>query len=145
VDVTELPVPATPVRLALVAVGETTWDVAAIVTGQRNVPQLTARGHDQAAAAAAVVAWLSPVRLLTGDGPSCLATAGELGRATGLRPFPSGLLRDRGLGELEGRPLAEVAAAIAELDLEADRRPPGASRARTCGPGRRRCRPRRWC
>lgn len=101
----------------LVRHGQSTWNLQRRVQGQQNAPELTDLGRAQASRAAAVIAGSGATLLLTSDLTRAVQTAEIIGRATGLRPMVTPLLREQGLGSLEGLTTDEAAAALAGVDL----------------------------
>lgn len=101
--------------LYLVRHGESTWNVARRVQGRSARSSLTPLGLRQADAAAAVLADLGAVRLLTSDALRARQTAAVIARRLGLHARPTALLRERCWGVLEGRGLAEADEADARL------------------------------
>jgi len=88
--------------LHLVRHGQSTWNVVGLVQGQIHHPELTDLGRLQAAAAARLLAGSGATRLLTSDLCRAVQTAEIIGVATDLAPIKSSLLREQGLGILEG-------------------------------------------
>lgn len=104
--------------LHLVRHGQSSWNVLQRVQGQNDEAELTESGREQAAAAAQTLAAFAAVRLLTSDLRRAAQTAEIIGGATGLTPIPTSLLREQGLGALEGMGSARAAR---EWDLAAQR------------------------
>lgn len=95
--------------LHLVRHGQSTWNVLQRVQGQNDEAELTALGRTQAAAVAQALATFAAVRLLTSDLRRATQTAEIIGGVTGLTPLSTSLLREQGLGVLEGMGSAEAA------------------------------------
>ncbi|RVT52324.1 histidine phosphatase family protein [Rubrivivax albus] len=81
--------------------GETALNAARVV--QPADTPLSPRGLAQAAAAAARIATLQPVALLSSDMPRALQTAQAVAAATGLPVRTDPLLQERNFGALRGR------------------------------------------
>lgn len=96
-----LPDQAAP-ALHLVRHGQSTWNVRGLVQGQNDEATLTDLGREQVIATADLLAGTASSRLLTSDLRRALQTAAIIGSATGLDPIRSSLLREQGLGVLEG-------------------------------------------
>ncbi|MBM9468167.1 histidine phosphatase family protein [Nakamurella leprariae] len=103
-------------ELYLVRHGQSTWNERGLVQGQRTTPELTDLGRAQAAATAALLAGVGVHRVLSSDLTRAWQTAEIVARVTGLRPFASTLLRERGLGVLEGLTTQEAADRVGETD-----------------------------
>lgn len=88
-------------RLVLLRHGETDWNAARRIQGQRN-SELNATGIAQAGAVAPIIAALRPSLLWTSDLDRALRTAEIVGAACGLTPVPDERLREYDLGSLEG-------------------------------------------
>lgn len=99
---------ARPLTLLLVRHGQSEWNVAGLMQGQRSDVPLTALGHEQAAAAARELAVLRPGALVSSDLLRAVQTAEHCARATGLPVATAPELREQGYGELEGRPSREL-------------------------------------
>ena len=97
-----------PVTLLLVRHGQSEWNAARLLQGQVAHVPLTARGHTQAAAAAAELATLSPGALVSSDLVRAVQTAEHCARLTGLPFTTTPALREQGYGQLEGRPSREL-------------------------------------
>jgi len=89
--------------LLLVRHGESTWNRSGRVQGQTAHPRLTRRGRAQARALAATLVPLEVTRILTSDLRRATQTAAVLGRAFGIVPEPTPLLRERHWGAWQGR------------------------------------------
>jgi len=95
-------------RLWLVRHGESTWNSWGIVQGQLD-PVLSAAGRDQAAACARMIAAEArPEAVYSSDLRRALETAAPIADALGLRVHVDPDLRERALGEAEGRPSATL-------------------------------------
>lgn len=116
--------------LHLVRHGQSTWNLERRVQGHQNSPALTDLGRAQAAAAAAELADGQATLLLTSDLTRAAQTADIIGRATGLRPTATTLLREQGLGSLEGLTTGEAGAALAGMDLSDPETPYGDGESR---------------
>ena len=103
--------------LHLVRHGQSTWNLEHRVQGQQNAPELTDLGRQQASLAAAELSPLGAVRLLTSDLTRAVQTAEIIGRAVGLTPVVTPLLREQALGTLEGLTTRQATAALAGVDL----------------------------
>jgi 2,3-bisphosphoglycerate-dependent phosphoglycerate mutase len=90
-------------RPLLVRHGESTWNRSGRVQGQTAHPRLTRRGRAQARALAATLVPLEVTRILTSDLRRATQTAAVLGRAVGITPEPTPLLRERHWGAWQGR------------------------------------------
>lgn len=88
-------------RLVLLRHGETDWNAARRIQGQRN-SELNENGLAQAAAVAPRIAALNPSALWTSDLHRALRTAEIVGQACGLTPQLDERLREYALGSLEG-------------------------------------------
>ncbi|SNR38435.1 histidine phosphatase family protein [Blastococcus mobilis] len=99
---------ARPLTLLLVRHGQSEWNAAGLMQGQTAHVPLTPLGHEQARAAAAELAGLSPGALISSDLVRAVQTAEHCARATGLPIVTSPALREQGYGELEGRPSREL-------------------------------------
>ena len=97
-----------PLTLLLVRHGQSEWNAAGLMQGQTAHVPLTDVGHEQAAAAAAELAALSPGALLSSDLLRAVQTAEHCARATGLSVTTTAALREQGYGGLEGRPSREL-------------------------------------
>ncbi len=94
--------------LWLVRHGESTWNVAGLVQGHNDEAELTARGRQQAAAAAAEFRG-RPVRALyASDLRRAQQTAAVFAAVLGLPVHSDTRLRERSLGVLEGQPHATI-------------------------------------
>jgi probable phosphoglycerate mutase len=98
-----------PGALHLVRHGQSTWNVLQRVQGQNDDAELTVLGREQASTAAQALVPHSAVRLLTSDLRRAMQTAEIIGGVTGLTPVPTALLREQGLGVIEGMGSAEAA------------------------------------
>jgi len=109
------PSPAT--TLHLVRHGQSTWNLQHRVQGQQPEPELTDLGREQSVAAAAKLVGTSAVALLTSDLTRAVQTAEIIGRAIGLVPVVTHLLREQALGSLEGLTTRQATAELAGVDL----------------------------
>lgn len=104
----------------LVRHGESEWNVLRVTQGQIGHPRLTARGREQAAAAATLIAADlagRPVdRIVTSDLVRAVETAQILAHRFGTAPVCDARLREQHLGRLEGRPYEESFAAAEAID-----------------------------
>ena len=116
--------------LHLVRHGQSSWNLQHRVQGQQHAPELTDLGRAQAAGAAAVLAGTQATLLLTSDLTRAVQTAEIIGRATGLAPAVTTLLREQGLGSLEGLTTGEAGAALAGVDLSDPETPYGDGESR---------------
>jgi probable phosphoglycerate mutase len=103
--------------LHLVRHGQSTWNLEHRVQGQQDAPVLTELGRRQAADVAATLAGSGAGLLLTSDLTRAVQTAEIIGSATGLPPIQTALLREQGLGSLEGLTTRQATAALAGVDL----------------------------
>ncbi|NHA67314.1 histidine phosphatase family protein [Phycicoccus flavus] len=97
-------------RLHLVRHGESTWNVERRLQGATAHPPLTARGRQQAAAAADVLRHrvTGPVRVLSSDLVRARETADVVAAALGVPVVSEPGLREQALGDLEGRLTADL-------------------------------------
>ena len=102
-----------PRRLLLLRHGQTAWNAARRVQGQLEA-ELDDTGHRQAAAAAAVVAGLSPAALWSSDSVRARQTAAYVAKETGLDPSYDARLREYFLAERQGLTHDEYAAVAPE-------------------------------
>lgn len=100
-------------RLILLRHGQTDWNATHRAQGHAGV-DLDDTGRQQAEAAAAVLARLSPVALFSSDLARALSTAQILARVTGLTVQQDPRLREFDLGERTGITMADYAAAYPE-------------------------------
>ena len=89
--------------------GNTDYNAGGRVQGQTDAP-LNARGRDQAAAAAALLASLHPDVLVSSDLSRAHDTASALASLTGLSITPDPRLRERHFGEWQGALLTDIEA-----------------------------------
>lgn len=89
--------------------GRTSWNAQRRFQGQAD-PPLDDVGRVQAHEAAALIAALRPVMLVSSDSARALQTAEIIGHATELPVIEEPRLRERGLGHWEGLTRDEVAA-----------------------------------
>jgi probable phosphoglycerate mutase len=106
-------------RLLLVRHGESTWNRSGRVQGQTTHPRLTRRGRAQARALAATLARFDVARILTSDLRRATQTAAVLGRAVGMVPEPTPLLRERHWGAWQGHSRDAAEAHARALPLHA--------------------------
>lgn len=109
----KLPDQASP-ALHLVRHGQSTWNVEGLVQGQTSHPELTDLGREQARLSALLLADVPAVRLLTSDLVRAVQTAELIAAVTALRPQETSLLREQGVGALEGLPSGDAARAWEE-------------------------------
>ncbi|MBO4209637.1 histidine phosphatase family protein [Micromonospora echinofusca] len=95
-------------RLVVWRHGNTDWNAANRVQGQTDVP-LNARGHDQAAGAAPLLAALRPDVIIASDLRRAADTAAALAALTGLPVSSDPRLRERYYGDWQGLLIDEVA------------------------------------
>jgi 2,3-bisphosphoglycerate-dependent phosphoglycerate mutase/probable phosphoglycerate mutase len=94
-------------RLILLRHGQTDYNVAGRMQGHLD-SHLTTVGHEQAAAAAPVLAALEPDRVVSSDLERAVDTAEVVGAACGLAVKFDARLRETHLGEWQGRTVAEI-------------------------------------
>jgi len=94
-------------RLILLRHGQTDYNVTGRMQGHLN-SVLTGVGHDQAAAAAPVLAALEPDRVVSSDLQRAVDTAEVVGAACGLAVKFDARLRETHLGEWQGHTVAEI-------------------------------------
>jgi broad specificity phosphatase PhoE len=97
--------------LHLVRHGQSTWNVRHLVQGQADDAELTELGRAQARSAADLLAGSPVERLLTSDLRRARQSADILGEVLSLTPVPTTQLREQALGEVEGLPTEQAAAA----------------------------------
>lgn len=99
-------------KIVLVRHGQSTWNLERRLQGQTMQVPLTDLGHAQAGAAAAVVAsHVAPgTPLLCSDQLRAVQTAEHVATAIGSTPEPTRLLREQGLGSMEGKGFDELVA-----------------------------------
>ncbi|WP_297739597.1 histidine phosphatase family protein [uncultured Tessaracoccus sp.] len=95
-------------ELYLIRHGESTWNVEGRLQGQAMHVPLTALGELQAAQAAEELAGEGIVALWSSDQLRAEQTARIIGERLGISPRCTALLREQGLGELEGRLASEL-------------------------------------
>ena len=95
-------------RLIIWRHGNTDWNAGDRVQGQSDSP-LNARGRDQAAAAAPLLAALRPDAIVSSDLSRAADTAGALAAVTGLPVSFDARLRERHFGIWQGLTLDEIA------------------------------------
>ncbi|MGH9082555.1 MAG: histidine phosphatase family protein, partial [Acidimicrobiales bacterium] len=86
--------------------GESNWNALDLVQGQAPGPVLTARGRRQAGAAARFLAGAPVGAVVSSDLDRAQSTAEPIARALDLPLRTDGRLRERALGEAEGRPVS---------------------------------------
>jgi 2,3-bisphosphoglycerate-dependent phosphoglycerate mutase/probable phosphoglycerate mutase len=115
-------------RLVLLRHGQTDYNVTGRMQGHLD-SVLTPVGHEQAAAAAPVLAALAPERLVSSDLQRAADTAEIVGAACGLPVKFDARLRETHLGDWQGRTVAEIdreyPGAIATWRSDATWAPPG--------------------
>jgi 2,3-bisphosphoglycerate-dependent phosphoglycerate mutase/probable phosphoglycerate mutase len=115
-------------RLILLRHGQTDYNVDGRMQGHLD-SNLTADGHDQAAAAAPVLAELAPDRVISSDLRRAVDTAEVVAAACGLPVKFDARLRETHLGHWQGRTVAEIdrdyPGAIAEWRSDPAWAPPG--------------------
>ena len=94
-------------RLILLRHGQTDYNVAGRMQGHLD-SVLTAVGHEQAAAAAPVLAALAPDRVVSSDLQRAVDTAEVVGTACGLAVKFDARLRETHLGEWQGCTVPEI-------------------------------------
>lgn len=97
--------------------GETEQNAAGIYQGQLDT-SLSARGREQAATAAQLLAQRSPARLVASDLARAATTAATLASVTGLTVEPDRRLREIDVGRWQGLTHPEVCARFPELQAE---------------------------
>ena len=114
-------------RVILLRHGQTDYNVDGRMQGHLD-SHLTPTGHEQAAAAAPVLAELAPDRLISSDLRRAVDTAAVIGAAAGLDVKVDPRLRETHLGQWQGRTIAEIEAgwpgAIAEWRSDPGWAPP---------------------
>ncbi|MFI7433833.1 histidine phosphatase family protein [Micromonospora haikouensis] len=95
-------------RLIVWRHGNTDWNAASRVQGQTDIP-LNDLGHEQAAAAAPLLAALRPDAIVASDLRRAADTAAALAALTGLPVRADARLRERHFGRWQGLELAEAA------------------------------------
>ena len=115
-------------RVILLRHGQTDYNVDGRMQGHLD-SNLTAEGHDQAAAAAPVLAELAPDRVISSDLRRAVDTAEVVAAACGLPVKFDARLRETHLGQWQGRTVAEIdrdyPGAIAEWRSDPAWAPPG--------------------
>jgi glucosyl-3-phosphoglycerate phosphatase len=94
-------------RIILLRHGQTDYNVAGCMQGHLD-SMLTEVGHEQAAAAAPVLAALAPDRMISSDLRRAADTAEVVGAACGLPVKFDARLRETHLGRWQGRTVAEI-------------------------------------
>jgi glucosyl-3-phosphoglycerate phosphatase len=115
-------------RVVLLRHGQTDYNVAGRMQGHLD-SMLTAVGHEQAAAAAPVIAGLAPDRIISSDLRRAVDTAEVVGAACGLPVKFDSRLRETHLGSWQGFTVDEIErdhpGAIAEWRSDPTWAPPG--------------------
>jgi glucosyl-3-phosphoglycerate phosphatase len=115
-------------RIILLRHGQTDYNVAGRMQGHLD-SMLTPVGHEQAAAAAPVLAALEPDRVISSDLRRAADTADVIGAACGLPVKFDSRLRETHLGRWQGRTVAEIdrdyPGAITEWRSDPTWAPPG--------------------
>ena len=115
-------------RLILLRHGQTDYNIDGRMQGHID-SNLTAEGHDQAAAAAPVLAELAPDRVISTDLRRAVDTAEVVAAACGVPVKFDARLRETHLGHWQGRTVAEIdrdyPGAIAEWRSDPAWAPPG--------------------
>jgi len=115
-------------RVILLRHGQTDYNVDGRMQGHLE-SHLTPKGHEQAAAAAPVLAELAPDRLISSDLRRAVDTAEVVAAACGLPVKFDARLRETHLGHWQGRTVAEIdrdyPGAIAEWRSDPAWAPPG--------------------
>lgn len=88
--------------------GESTWNVEGRIQGNDDTSRLTARGRDQAAAAAAGLVERGFEVMVSSDLARARETAKVIGDVLGLEAHFDRLLRERHYGTFEGGPVREL-------------------------------------
>ena len=94
-------------RLILLRHGQTDYNVAGRMQGHLD-SMLTSVGHEQAAAAAPMLAALAPDRMVSSDLQRAVDTAEVVGAACALPVKFDARLRETHLGQWQGRTVAEI-------------------------------------
>jgi len=94
-------------RLILLRHGQTDYNIDGRMQGHID-SNLTAEGHDQAAAAAPVLAELAPDRVISSDLRRAVDTAEVVAAACGVPVKFDARLRETHLGHWQGRTVAEI-------------------------------------
>jgi broad specificity phosphatase PhoE len=100
----------------LVRHGESAWNESKHVQGQSGDIPLTARGIEQARAAAESLRECSFDSILSSDLERALQTANILGEALGLKVSVAPSLRERSFGIYEGGPIADLPARFSGIE-----------------------------
>jgi glucosyl-3-phosphoglycerate phosphatase len=100
-------------RLIVWRHGNTDWNATERVQGQTDTP-LNARGRQQAADAAELLARMHPDAIVASDLQRAADTAAALARVTGLEVAYDKRLRERFFGSWQGLTMAEVAVEFPE-------------------------------
>lgn len=102
--------------ITLVRHGESTWNELGLIQGHDNTAKLTLRGRDQALGVAHSLRELGFDHLVTSDLDRARETAEIIGKVLGVEPTNDTVLRERGFGELEGRPLSELSPSLTGIE-----------------------------
>jgi broad specificity phosphatase PhoE len=102
--------------ITLVRHGESTWNELGLVQGHDNSAQLTARGREQAQAAAESLRELGFQALVASDLDRARETAEIVGSVLGLEVTTDPLLRERGFGVVEGHPISELTPSMSGIE-----------------------------
>lgn len=102
--------------ITLVRHGESTWNELGLIQGHDNTATLTLRGREQALGAGHSLRELGFDHVVTSDLDRARETAEIIGKVLGVAPVLDTLLRERGFGELEGRPLNELQPSLTGID-----------------------------
>jgi len=116
-------------RLFLIRHGQTSWNISGRAQGHTDI-SLDPTGLDQAAKLGRYFSDISIDRLLTSDLARSKETATSISESTGIPMELRGDLRERGFGQWEGLPFAEVTSLIHQQALAKEIsaqtiRPPG--------------------
>jgi broad specificity phosphatase PhoE len=121
--------PLAPQLWVLLRHGESTWNQRRLIQGQDDRAVLTARGRQQALAAARSLRHENLDAIVSSDLARARATASIIGDELGLAVTTSPALRERSFGNLEGRTLDALTAAESGIDggvvRDATAHPPG--------------------
>lgn len=117
------------VHLTLVRHGQTTWNDAGIVQGQRDDASLTTLGRQQALDAAHALRTQTFDAVISSDLTRARETAAIIADVLGLVVETSSALRERSFGEAEGHPVADLDHRVTGIEahhvVDADARPLG--------------------
>ena len=98
-------------RLFVARHGQTSWNVEMLAQGHSDIP-LDERGRNQAAQLAEALVGSGIPRIVSSDLSRAADTAKEIAATTGAHLTMDARLRERSLGDFEGRPFTEVQAYI---------------------------------